>query len=616
MCGICGIAAAVDAAATVAAMSAAMVHRGPDDNGVYFDPRSMVALAARRLSIIDPPGGHQPLANEDGTIWAVLNGEIYNYRALRQRLARRGHRLATESDTEVLVHLYEEFGSDLVHALEGMFAFALWDEKRRELVLARDRFGEKPLFYSERYGSLVFASELKALLRAHRDAELDPAAVSSFFTFGYVIGPGSIVSGVSQLPPGHVLLWSPERGVQSRRYWSPAPMPSGNGGPIRELVAETRRLLEESITTRLVADVPVGVFLSGGLDSTLITLLAARHVRDLETFTVGYDHGTVNELRAARRVAALAGSTHQELVLRRELIPTLVPSLLERLDQPLADDALIPLAALAEFARGKIKVAVGGEGADELFGGYPRYWWLARASRLPEWLPRRIPIALLKHAGTSKASRMRDVLDPASSLDRHVGWVSARRVGMRSAVFGERLRAYVNDDPFAAALPYAGSNGDIEGQFMHLDQSYWLPDDVLAKADRASMLASLELRTPYLHRELAELACSIPAATHVRAGGKFLLREVLRELSSSAPYRRAKVAFRAPVEHWFRGPLVPIFERQLRSSALYEQGWFDRRTVSALLRAHRQGRADWSRLLWPILVLGCWIDGHDASGAS
>jgi asparagine synthase (glutamine-hydrolysing) len=596
-------------------MNDAMRHRGPDDEGIYVDERTNVGLGARRLSIIDIAGGHQPLSNEDDTVWAVLNGEIYNFPSLREQLLKAGHRFSSRTDTEVLVHLYEEYGVDLVHALEGMFAFALWDSRRQVLLIARDRFGEKPLFYSTSRSELTFASELTALLRALRARpELDAAAVDTYFTFGYVMAPNTMAQGVAQLLPGHILTWKRDSGaVATRPYWSPPkPVPELKA-PLSEIADEARELLKASVRSRLIADVPLGVFLSGGIDSTLVAALAARYSSEpLKTFTVGYDVGSVNETDAARRAAAAVGARHHELLLREDEIASRAPALLAALDQPLADEAFVPLRLLAEFARREVTVIVGGEGADELFGGYPRYRWLARSARLPAAIPRR-PLATAARAignvpGLARASRLQEVFAPGSPIQRHVAWVTGQRAQVREALYGPRLREYTGCEPLQID-PFAfGDNGDPEGSFMRLDQAHWLPDDVLVKADRASMQASLELRTPYLSRELAELAASVPGHVHATGRGKVILRELFRQVMPDATHRRPKVAFRAPVEAWLRGPLAPALQEQLRSSALYEQGWFNRDAVGTLVREHLRGVTDQSRILWPLFALGVWLD--------
>jgi asparagine synthase (glutamine-hydrolysing) len=615
MCGISGTTRA-GVGESIAAMNHALRHRGPDDEGVYIDKLANVGLGVRRLSVIDVAGGHQPVSNEDQTVWAVLNGEIYNHSALRQRLQVRGHTFMSKSDTEVLVHAYEDFGDDLVHALEGMFAFAIWDGRRRRMLLARDRFGEKPLFYSQQGGALTFASELTALRAGGAGGEVSPQAIDAFFVFGYIPGPGTILGGVQQLPPGHCLSWEQADGaVAVRGYWAPLPMPSGPCPPFRELVEETQQLLEESVRSRLIADVPLGLFLSGGVDSTLVTALAARNSSvPVKTFTIGYDVGRVNELKPARRIAATLETDHHETVLTLDDVKTRVPDVLAALDQPIADQALVASHALAQDARREVTVAVGGEGADELFGGYPRYQWLAKSLQLQ----RRIPAVAHAGAGAAfgvfplpgRAQRLRDMFLSGPSRARHFQWVTGRRPALRSRLYGPRLRSELaKERQWLEEMAPAGPelDGEIAG-ILRLDQTMWLPDDVLAKADRASMLVSLEVRTPYLDRRLAEFAFTIPAAIHCDGQGKSLLRAVLAGILPETWAGRPKAAFRVPSAEWLRGPLATSLSDQLRNGRLYRDRWFDGDAVTHIAREHQSQRRDWSSVIWPIYALGVWMD--------
>jgi asparagine synthase (glutamine-hydrolysing) len=617
VCGICGTAQS-DGEQAIKAMNATMRHRGPDDEGIYVDARANVGLGARRLSIIDVEGGHQPLTNEDGSVWAVLNGEIYNFPSLRRRLLAAGHSFATRSDTEVLVHLYEEYGIDLVHALEGMYVFAIWDAARGRLLIARDRFGEKPLFYSANGKNLMFASELTALLAAgSSNWEVDPAVVDAFFVYGYVPGSAAIVRGIRQLEPGHVLLWDLDsRRPDVRRYWAPPLFASEDGTPLRDLVEETRELLERSVRARLISDVPLGVFLSGGVDSTLVAVLAARSVSGrLKTYTVGYEVGSVDERASARRVAALIDADHHELVLTTDLVRDTVPAMLAGVDQPIADQAFAALEALAHFARRDVTVAVGGEGADELFAGYPRYRWLARGAQLPEWLPRAAPArvaARVSHVPRlARLARVTDLLSGEDTFQRHLEWVSDHRSNRRAELYGPRLRALV-DSKVPIDDADGGVDDDVVGSLMRLDLLRWLPGDVLTKADRATMRASLEFRTPYLSRELAEFAASVPSSVHVKHGGKLLLRRLAGDLMPALGHGNRKTAFRSPCAQWLRGPLLPKLREQVSESALYSDGWFDRRTVACWIERHRDGRADLTNTLWPVFALACWYDAHVA----
>jgi asparagine synthase (glutamine-hydrolysing) len=623
MCGICG--SSDDPTGTaVAAMARLLEHRGPDDESFHVDPQSGVALGCRRLSIIDVEGGRQPLSNEDGSVWAVLNGEIYNHPQLQERLAQKGHRLATRSDTEVLVHLYEDYGDDLVHALEGMFAFAVWDARRGRLLVGRDRYGEKPLFYSQRGGRLVFASELHALLAGSPGlGELNPAAVDAYFIHGYVPGPGSIVEGVHQLPPAHTLSWEAGRPLQLRPYWQAPRSAASCTEPLPELVAELERLLEASMRSRLIADVPLGVLLSGGVDSSLIATLAAAQARGpVKAFTVGYDVGSVTEVDEARATARAIGAEHHVFTLTEEDVREQVPDVLGRLDQPLADQALVPLHAVSRFAREHVKVAVGGEGADELFGGYPRYRWLWRASQwgavVPERAARGAASVLAALSTNGRGRRIAHIISPQSTLRRHLDWVTDRRAAVRADVYGPRLLPLAHADPGIADLAMM-----LESETRHqprvedmmlLDQRHWLPHDVLAKADRASMLASLEIRTPYLHREVAEFAASVPARVHTQGRGKALLRALLENVAPRANHRRSKVAFRAPTAEWLRGCLGPVLDDQLERGTIFEDGWFSRHEVIRLRRQHEAGN-DQSAVLWPVLAFGIWLDRFGRNGS-
>jgi asparagine synthase (glutamine-hydrolysing) len=625
MCGIAGATNDPDGR-VVRAMASTLQHRGPDDEGLHSDGRSGVSIGARRLAILDLPGGHQPLSNEDGSVWVAFNGEIYNYPQLRAQLEARGHRFATNCDTEALVHLYEEFGEAMVHALEGMFAFAIWDERRGRLLLARDRFGEKPLFVHESGGDLLFASELTALLTVRPQLrELDPAAVDAFFVLGYVPGPETIVPGVRQLPPGTLLSWeSEDRRSQQRTWWTPPAPPSNRlHEPMPALVAEAQRLFEESVRSRLIADVPVGVFLSGGIDSTLVTGAATRaSSQQVKTFTIGYDTGSFDETAQARSVAQRLGTDHHEVVLTQAEVGERAPAVLASIDQPLADQALISLHALSEFARPLVTVALGGEGADELFGGYPRYRWIERAGQLEASLPlaARSLKSLAQHSGRwGNAERALGRAAPAPLLERHLDWVTGGRRHRRSALYGPRLRQVETGQILADLSQRAGTSADDSAgrTLMHLDQVDYLPDDVLVKTDRAGMLASLEIRTVYLHRELAEFAASLDASLHLGGRGKKLLRAMLSPGMDTPrrPGRFRKAAFLAPTAEWLRGPLAPTLREQLECGLIYAEGWFDRAEADRLVGEHATGADDHSDVLWPLLSLGLWADralGRDA----
>lgn len=604
-------------------MLARLVHRGPDDEGVHTDPRRGLSIGVRRLAILDLEGGHQPLANEDGSVWVTFNGEIYNHGRLREQLRERGHTFATECDTEVLVHLYEEFGTEMVHALEGMFAFALWDERRGRLLLARDRFGEKPLFVHEHGGEIVFASELTALLEAKPQLrELSAEAVDAFFVFGYVPGPKTIVRGVRQLPPGSLLTWEHEsRRLEERRWWTPPSMPGRLHEPRAVLVAEASRLFTDSVRSRLIADVPVGVFLSGGIDSTLVASVAsASSSQRIKTFTVGYDVGPFDETARARDVARRLETEHHEVILTQDEVRERAPKLLAEMDQPLADQALVSLHALSNFARPMVTVALGGEGADELFGGYPRYRWIERIGRAKSAMPVAISPRLQRRvSGWAPARRLLERSGPAPTLERNLDWVTSGRRHRRSGLYGPRL-ARVRDEQVISHLASRSGELGLEApgrQLMRLDQVDYLPDDVLVKTDRAGMLVSMEIRTVYLQRELAEFAASVDTSLHLGGRGKSLLHSMLPPGMDTRRTRRfRKAAFNAPAAEWLRGALAPALRQQLDSGTIYEEGWFDRATAKGLAAEHLSGSHDHSDLLWGLLAFGLWSDrllGADAA---
>jgi asparagine synthase (glutamine-hydrolysing) len=626
VCGICGSTSDPGGLA-VAAMCRSMHHRGPDEEASYLSPEGELALGVRRLSVIDLEDGRQPRRNEDGTVWVAFNGEIYNHPQIREQLLRDGHALRGRCDTEVLPHLYEDYGEELVHVLDGMFALAIWDSRRGRLLLARDRFGEKPLFYARQGGGLVFASELTALRAGLASSpEVAAAALDACFVLGYVPrANGSILEGVEQLPPAHLLSWERDSGkVERRAYWSPPrPRAEPRESP-RELAAETGRLLRRSVAGRLRADVSIGVFLSGGVDSTLAAAIAAEQSSGrLKTFTVGYegaDEG-FDERGAARRMAAMIDSEHRDVVVAERELGDGVAALLGGLDQPLADAAVVPLHWVSRFAGEEVKVAIGGEGADELFGGYPRYGWLDRAPTAWPWANGNgAPAAGNGRAslGSSRRWRALDLLRPRPPAARQLDWVSAGRAQERWRLYGPRLRPQLERTTVLADLS-AGLDdsrcSSVAASLMRLDQLNWLPDDVLVKADRGAMLASVELRTPYLDRGLAEFAAGVGPGVHLSGGGKRLLRLLLEDLLPAAPQRR-KVAFLPPVAAWLRGPLAATMQRQVTSGSLYAEGWIRADVTARLFEQHWRGDADRSAVLWPLLALGLWLDRFRGAGVA
>jgi asparagine synthase (glutamine-hydrolysing) len=618
MCGICGLVAGERERApdleAVARMSGRLVHRGPDDDGLFHE--GPVALAARRLSIIDLAHGHQPIENEDRSAAVVQNGEIYNYRELQRELEGRGHRFATDCDTEVLVHAYEEWGDAFVERLRGMFALALWDKSRRRLLLARDRFGIKPLYYRHAGGELSFASELKAMLEQPGfSREIDPRAVAAYLAFNSIPAPLTIFAEARKLPPGHLLAWEGGE-VGIRRYARPAPPPAAEvrRGSAAELAAELREVLDDSIRAHLVADVPVGVLLSGGVDSGGIAALASRHAGEpLRTFSIGFEEAGFDELSRARLVAERYGADHHELVLRPDAVE-LLPKLVEAFDEPFGDSSALPTYLVSQLASEHVKTAMSGEGGDELFGGYYTYVAdllarrVGRLAALARPLAEALPSRTERVGFDYKAKRFARAaaLPP---LERHHGW---------KEIFSARARAELAG-PAAAWDPldlyrerYAETAGaEPLARMQDVDLGIYLVDDLLVKTDRLSMAHSLELRVPFLDPKVAEFAFSLPTGLKVRGfAKKRLLRRALEPLLPKEIVHGRKQGFSIPIAGWLRGPLEPFAREVLSPSGLARQGLLDPAAVTPILDRHCAGREDLSRQIWGLMALTLWFDRY------
>jgi asparagine synthase (glutamine-hydrolysing) len=611
MCGICGIVTrngAVDGD-RVAAMSSTLVHRGPDSAGQFTDGE--VALAARRLSIIDLETGDQPISNEDATVHVVQNGEIYNYRELRRELERAGHRFRTHGDTEILVHLYEEDGERFAERLRGMFAVALWDAPRRRLVLARDRFGIKPLYYRDEGGELSFASELRALPRG----EVDLDAVEAFLAFNSIPAPLTIFREARKLPAGHVLAWESGR-TRLERFARPAPVPVDElrDDEEAELVEELRARLRDSVRAHLVSDVPVGVLLSGGVDSALLAALAAQESSEpLRTFSIGFAERSFNELEDARRVASRYGTQHRELVLRPDAA-LLLPALADAFDEPFADSSALPTYLVSELAANDVKVALSGEGGDELFGGYYTYaadllaQRFGALARLAGPLVERLPTSTAKASFDYKAKRfVRAAHLPP--LERHHGWKEIFSPDARAELTG---RESTFDPVDVLRARYAETEGADElARLQDVDLGTYLVDDLLVKTDRASMAHSLEARVPYLDTVVTNLALALPTRHKVRGlSKKVLLRKAAAPLLPREIVNGKKRGFSIPAAAWLRGELEPFARETLSSQTLRRQGYFRPDVVQRLLDEHVEGREDRSRQLWGLLAFTLWHQQH------
>src|SRR5207302_8633116 len=591
MCGICGVAGGDPARGRelVGRMCGSMVHRGPDDEGVV--QAGGVTLGMRRLSIIDLAGGHQPMHNEDSTVWVVQNGEIYNHLELREELSAAGHLFATQSDTEVLVHGYEQWGEQMVERLNGQFACAVLDQRARQVFLARDRMGIKPLHYAIDGDRFVFASELKALLQdpALRRG-VDPVALDEYLAYEFVPSPRSIVRGISKLRPGHTLAWSLAEGrPRVRRYWAPQLNIDGSRRErdLDEECAELRAVLRESVRKELISDVPVGVFLSGGIDSSAVTAMMTQLGGDVKSFSVGFAERSFDEAGHARAVARHLGTDHHELMLEPRMLLDLVPRLPVLLDEPLGDASIIPTYLLSAFTRQHVKVALGGDGGDELFAGYPTLQAHRIAgyyNRSPRLLRERVIAPVVGRLPVSRDNLSFDfrakrfVSGAAYAVaERHRRWMGSfaaeERTALLSADVREQLKGsgHVRVSELDVAVP-----ADPLNQVLLMDMHLYLENDILVKLDRASMMASLEGRVPLLNNDFVEFATRLPLNLKLRGlRSKFLLKRALRGILPAHILNRRKKGFGIPVAHWFRGPLREQLQSVLAPGRLRREGLFD-----------------------------------------
>ena len=611
MCGICGIATTRGATDVEAlrAMSDLLVHRGPDSAGEHLDDG--VALAARRLSILDLAHGDQPIANEDGSCVVVQNGEIYNYPELRRELERTGHEVRTHCDTEALVHLYEEHGPGFAERLRGMFAVAIWDSRRRRLVLARDPYGIKPLYYRHAGDELRFASELRALPRG----EIDLDALEAFLAFNSIPAPYSIFRDVRKLPAGHILVWE-DGAITLERFARPGPEAEEElrAADEAELVDELRARLRDSVRAHLLSDVPVGVLLSGGVDSAVLAALAAEETPEpLHTFTIGFEERSFDERADARRVAERYGTEHHELLVRPEP-ELLLRALAEAFDEPFADSSALPTYLVSQLAAEHVKVALSGEGGDELFGGYYTYQAdliadrLAPVARAVRPLVEALPSSSRKASLDYKAKRfVRAAHLPP--LERHHGWKEIFSADVRSELTGRRaafdpVDVYRTRYAETAAAPQLARLQDV-------DFGVYLVDDLLVKTDRASMAHSLEVRVPFLDPVVTNLAFALPTRLKVRGlTKKVLLRKAAAPFLPKEIVHGRKRGFSIPAAAWLRGELEPFARETLSPSVLQRQGFFQPEPVGRLLDEHVAGKEDWSRQLWGLLAFTLWYQRH------
>ncbi|MGE0030818.1 MAG: asparagine synthase (glutamine-hydrolyzing) [Steroidobacteraceae bacterium] len=616
MCGIAGwVAESAEAPepGALTRMLGAIAHRGPDDQGSYHHRNARdgreTYLGHRRLAIIDPLGGHQPMRDVASGLALVYNGEIYNFRELRTALAANGHRFSTDSDTEVLLRGYQHWGPGVVRRLRGMFAFALWDSRADRLVLARDRFGEKPLFLHRRGNSLYFASEIKALLALPGfEPAVDVDAIWDYLLFRYVPGPATLFRDVRKLQPGMTAVWEHGRLTESC-YWSP---PDGEAGPDAVPAGQPVRaflsLLDDAVRQQMVSDAPFGAFLSGGLDSATIVALMSRHQRRVSTFSVGFGEDRYSELPFAADVAHRFGTSHHEIIVSHRDVIERLPDLVRYRDAPVSEPSDVAVHLLAREAARTVKMVLTGEGSDEILGGYPKHVverFAERYRRLPSALRRLVvPLARALPYGFRRVKTAIANLEIEDRRERHVRWFGALSLAER-----DRLAAFRASDATAGA---AAPDGTAPGagalrRILHFDQTRWLPDNLLERADRMTMAASIEARVPFLDHRLAEFVSALPDRYRVRGlRGKWILREAARGLIPERVRTRPKVGFRAPVNEWFRGSLREYLLEHLQGARSRTRGYYDAAVLDRYLDEHCSGRHNHEKLLWTLLNLEIW----------
>jgi asparagine synthase (glutamine-hydrolysing) len=627
MCGIAGY-AGIDDEPLLRRMCGSLAHRGPDDAGYYRT--ADVGLSMRRLAVIDLETGMQPIANEGKDVWVVFNGEIYNYDDIRKRLAERGHVLSTKSDTETIVHLYEDHGLDFVDHLRGMFAIGLWDERRRRLILVRDRIGEKPLFYAVKDPTLYFGSEIKAILQGFGSRTLDPQAACDFLSAGYVAGDRTFFQGISKLPPGHMLVW--ENGHATvRRYWDPA-LESRSHTSFQSAAHELGERLSETVRICLKSDVEVGAFLSGGIDSSVLVALMKRHSAQIKTFSVGYRDKAqgFNELKFAKIISDHIGTEHHELILDAQSSVDLLPRILWHYDEPHGEPTSVLVYLLCEFTRRFVKVALGGTGGDEIFYGYPRHSGI----RMLEYY-RRVPGVIRKalleriiakwpestrgNRFVKRAKRFIAGSDLPPS-QAYLSWVRLIHPDIHSALFSTQLREGVSHpagDAFLMEKLFGNGRRPLLDRVTALDVEGYLPEFQLAYMDRMSMAHGLEVRSPYCDYELVKYTTSLPHEYRLKGlRSKHILKEIAKAWIPPEIVERKKVGFDSPIGQWFKGELRQFLYTFLSKEHLKTSGMLDGDTVHAMIADHLGGRRDYSLQLWSIVALEGWYRMYIEDGIS
>ncbi|HJT26323.1 MAG TPA: asparagine synthase (glutamine-hydrolyzing) [Pyrinomonadaceae bacterium] len=622
MCGIVGIVRndgkSIDED-LLARMNNAIRHRGPDDDGFYVN--GSVGLGMRRLAIIDLKGGAQPIHNQDRSSWIVFNGEIYNYLELREKLEKLGHTFYTNSDTEAIVHAYDQFGVDCPKHLRGMFAFAIWNERSQELFLARDRVGKKPVLYAHVNGQLIFGSEFSALL-LHPDVSRDiqPEALDYYLSFMCIPAPLTAYRAIRKLEPGHWLRWRHGE-IELQRYWQPDFTKKIELSE-EEAGERTVEILRDAVRVRLMSEVPLGAFLSGGIDSSAVVALMSQESSErVKTFSIGFDEQDFSELHHARRIAEHVGADHHEFIVRPDALEVL-PTLVEHYGEPYADSSAVPTYYVAKETRKHVTVALNGDGGDESFAGYERYIAMGlteKYRRVPSFLRESliketvnlIPSSPLKRSRVKSAKRLLDAV-ALPRVDRYARWVSVFNEQTKQPLYSDRFREQTQAADATGILAewFRRANGiGVVDAMLLTDQMTYLPNDLLVKVDIATMAVSLEARSPFLDHHVIEFAASLPQNLKLRRlTSKYLLKKVLRKLLPSENLKRRKMGFGVPVGHWFRGKMQPFLREVLLSEKALRRGMFQPETVRQLIELHVRGERDYSQQLWTLLMLELWFN--------
>jgi asparagine synthase (glutamine-hydrolysing) len=624
MCGICGFTNLEDSndlqRDILFDMMRVMEHRGPDDQGYFLDEK--IALGSCRLSIIDLESGKQPISNEDQTLWIVFNGEIYNYRELRIYLHKRGHKFKTQSDTEVILHLYEEFGVNCVHHLDGIFAFAIWDSVNEEVFIARDRLGIKPLYYTISAGQFIFGSEFKVILShpaVHRDIDL--ISLDEYLSYEYVPTPRTIIRNIFRLEPGHYLRFS-DNVLDIHQYWDISFKRSESRPPVNwsDYASGLNETLRNCVRKELVSDVPVGVLLSGGIDSsTIAAFMVEEYPGKVESFTIGFEDDSFDESNYARLVSKHLGTNHNEMILSSDMALNMVRSITDYLDEPFADSSFIPTLFLSKFAQKKVKVVLGGDGGDELLAGYPTM----KAHRLIGYYERIVPWTVRAHISPRFVNLMSVSFDNISldfRLRRFLGgrgvpliarnhrWLGSFVEEEKAQLLNDWIKPVLRDTYHTAYELVNECDAQLPlNQVLYDDMKMYLEGDILYKVDRASMASSLEVRVPFLNREAVKYITELPMELKLhRLNGKYILKKGMRNKLPKEILSRSKKGFNMPVAYWLSGELNELLMDMLSTDYIKQQGYFNHSYVNELIKDHLSRRKDNRKLLWTLLIFQMW----------